>query len=54
MEEEINIMGDTIEVTDIETEQKENKIEFLENKIELPDFKVIEGMNILGFKNISF
>ena len=31
--EAINIMGDTIDDMDIEIEQKDNKISFLENKI---------------------
>ena len=31
---------------DIEIEQKDNKKEFLENKIGLPDSKVIEETNI--------
>ena len=44
-----NIMGDTIEDTDIERELKDSKIELLENKIGLPDSKVIE-MNKLGLK----
>ena len=43
------IRGDTIEDMDIEIEQKVSKIEFLENKIGLPDCKVIEEMNRLGF-----
>ena len=45
-------MGDTIEDMDIEIEQKD-KIEFLENKIGLPDCKVIEEMNRLGLNKIS-
>ena len=40
-------MGNTIEDMDIETEQKDNKIEFLEKKIGLPDSKVIEEMKKL-------
>ena len=47
-------MGDTIEDMDIETEQKDNKIEFLEKKIRLPDYKVIEERNRLGLNKISF
>ena len=38
---------------DIEKAQKDNKIEFLENKIGLPDSKVIEEMNGLGLNKIS-
>ena len=37
-------MGDTIEDMDIEIEQKDNRMEFLENKKRLPDCKVIEEM----------
>ena len=51
-EQAVNIMGDTIEDMDIEKEQKD-KIEFLENKIGLPDRKVIEEMNKLGLNKIS-
>ena len=40
-EQAIKKMGETVEDMDIETEQKHNKIEFLENEIRLPDFKVI-------------
>ena len=36
-----------------EMEQKDNKIEFLENKIGLPDSKVFEKMNRLGLNKIS-
>ena len=49
----IKIMGDTIEDMVIELEQKDDKIEFLENKIRLPDCKVIEEMNRLGLNKIS-
>ena len=38
---------------DIEIKQKDIKIEFLENKIGLPDTKVIEEMNRLGLNKIS-
>ena len=41
-------MGGTIEDMDIEIEQKDNKTDFLENKIGLADYKVIEEMNWLG------
>ena len=40
-------MGNFIEDMDIEIEQKDNKIDFLENKIRLPDSKSIEEMNKL-------
>ena len=43
-------MGVTIEDMDIEIEQKGNNKDFLENKIRLPDSKVIEKINRLGFK----
>ena len=33
---------------DLEIEQKDNKTEFLENKIRSPDCKIIEEMNKLG------
>ena len=46
-------MGETIEDMDIEIEQKDSKIEFLENKIGLPDTKVNEEMNRLGLNKIS-
>ena len=34
-------MGQTITDMDIETEQKDNEIQFLEDKIGIPDSKVI-------------
>ena len=34
-------MGDTIEDMGIELEQKDNKTEFFENKIGLPDCKLL-------------
>ena len=46
-------MGETIEDKDVEIEQKDSKIEFLENEIGLPDSKVIEEMNRLGLNKIS-
>ena len=46
-------MGDTFEDVDIEIEQKDNKKEFLESKIGLPDCKIIEEMNKLGLNRIS-
>ena len=53
IEQVINIMGDTIENMDLEKEQKDKKIEYLENKIGLPDCRVIDEKNSLGSKNIS-
>ena len=41
-------MGDTIEDMDIEIEQKDKKIEYLEIKIGLKDSKVIEEKNKYG------
>ena len=49
----INIMGETISDMDIEIEQKDNKIQFLEDKIGIPDSKVIEEMNRLDLNKIS-
>ena len=49
----INIMGETISDMDIEIEQKDNKIQFLEDKIGIPDSKVIEEMNRLDLHKIS-
>ena len=45
-------MGDTINDMDVEIEQKDNKISFLENKIGVTDDKVIEEMNRLDL-NVS-
>ena len=50
--EAINIMGDTINDMDIEVEQKDIKITFLENKIGVSDDKVIEEMNSLNLNKI--
>ena len=38
---------------DIELEQKDNKIQFLEDRIGIPDSKVIEEMNRLDLDKIS-
>ena len=43
----LNFMGETISDIDVEMEQKDNKIQFLEDKIGLPDSEVIEEMNRL-------
>ena len=42
--EAINIMGDTINDMDVEMEENDNKINFLENKIGITDDKVVEEM----------
>ena len=47
------IMGDTIDDMDIEIEQKDNKISFLENKIGVTDDKIVEEMNRLYLNKIS-
>ena len=52
-EQAINIMGETISDMDMEIEQKDNKIQFLEDKIGIPDSKVIEEMNRLDLNKIS-
>ena len=49
----INIMGETISDMDMELEQKDNKKQFLEDKIGIPDSKVIEEMNRLDSNKIS-
>ena len=46
-------MSDTIGNMDTEIEQKDNKIDFSENEIGLPDCKVIEEMNKLRIYKIS-
>ena len=51
--EAINIMGDTNNDMDVEIEQKDNKISFLENKIGVTDDKVIEEMNRLDLNKIT-
>ena len=51
--EAISIMGDTIINMDVEIEQKDNKISFLENKIGVTDDKVIEEMNRVDLNKIS-
>ena len=47
-------MWDTIEDMNIEIEQKDTKVESLENKIRLTDCKVFEEMNRLGFNELSY
>ena len=51
-EQALNLMGETIEDMDTEMD-KDNKTDFLENKIGLPDCKVREEMNKLGLKKKS-
>ena len=46
-------MGDTINDMDVELEQKDNKISFLENKIGVTDDKIIEEMNRLDLNKIT-
>ena len=49
----IEIMGDTIDDMDIEIEQKDNKISFLEKKIGVTDDKILQEMNSLYLNKIS-
>ena len=49
----IEIMGETIEDMDIDKEQKDNKISFLENKMGITDDKVVEEMKKLDFNKKS-
>ena len=51
--EAINIMGDTINDMDVEIEQEDNKILFLENKIGVTDDKIVEEMNRLDLNKIT-
>ena len=46
-------MGETIGDMDIESEEKDNKIQFLENKIGIPDDKIVEDMIKLNLKKLS-
>ena len=52
-EQAINTMGATVEDMDLETEQKDLKIEFLENKTGLPVSKLFEEMKKLGVSKLS-
>ena len=52
-EQAIDIMGETISDMNVEIEPKDNKIQFLEDKIGIPDSKVIEEMNRLDINKIS-
>ena len=49
----LNIIGETISDMDIELEQKDNKIQFSQGKIGIPDSKVVEEMNRLALNRIS-
>ena len=49
----INIMAETISDMDIELEQKDNKTQFLEDKIGRPDSKVVEEMKRLDLNKIT-
>ena len=49
----ISFMGNTILDTDIDLEQKRNKINFLEDKIGTPDSEIVEEMNWLDLNKIS-
>ena len=46
-------MGGTISDMNIDLEQKDDKIQFLGDKIGLPDSRVTEQMNRLGLNKIS-
>ena len=46
-------MPATIEGMDTEKEQKDNRTHFLENKIGLPDCKIVEELSKVGFEKIS-
>ena len=49
----INIMGETISDMYVEIEPKDSKIQFLEDKIGIPDSKVVEEMKRLDLNKIS-
>ena len=46
-------MGEKIGEMDIEPEEKDNEIKFLENKIGIPDDKIVEEMIKLNLNNLS-
>ena len=48
-----NFMGEKISDMVMVKEQKDNKVQFLEDKIGVPDSKVIEEMNRLDLNKIS-
>ena len=49
----LTIMVETISDMDIKLEQKDNKIQFLEDRTGIPDSKVIEEMNKMDLNKIS-
>ena len=49
----MNLIGDTIEDSDKEIEQKDVNIELLENKVGIPNAKVIEEKNRLRLNKKS-
>ena len=49
----MNMMRESIEDVDIEIEQKDEKRDFLGNKIMIPDSKANEELNRLGLNKIS-
>ena len=51
--EAIVIMGETISFMEIDLEEKGNKIHFLEDKIGIPDSRVVEETNSLDLNKIS-
>ena len=46
-------MGETILDMEIELEQKDDKIQFLQDKIGIPDSTVLEKMNRLDLNRLS-
>ena len=46
-------MGETISALDVEIEQKDNKVQILEEKLGIPDSKVIEEMKRLVLNKTS-
>ena len=47
-------MRDTVKDMGKEMEQKDDKIEFLKNKIGLPDCKIVEQKNKMGLNKTSW
>ena len=46
-------MGETVSDMDIKLEQKDNKMQFSDDRIGIPDSKVIEEMKRLNLNKIS-
>ena len=46
-------MDETKTDMDVETEQKDNKVQVLEDKMGIPDFKGVDEMKYLGLGKIS-